>query len=257
MSTYEAMPVAPLSGKVAIVTGGAIGIGAGIVLALARAGADVAFTHLRHDPSPVLDEVTGLGRRGTAVRLDATDSAAVTGFTEQVVREFGRLDIVVNNAGGMVGRRPLAEITDEHWHQVMDVNLSSTFYVARAAAPHLGAGGRIVNISSVAGHNGGGTGATAYATSKAAVHGLTRALARELAPRGITVNAVAPGFIADTPFHAEHTSPAAQLASVHQTPVGRAGRPQDVADAVLYLASEGAGFVTGEILDLNGGSYFA
>lgn len=241
----------------AIVTGGATGIGQAIALTLARSGADVAFTHLRHDPGPTMEAIAALGRRALAVALDATDSKAVEAFISQVVAELGRVDIVVNNAGGLIARHSVEDTTDEHWQKVLDVNLTSAFYVTREASRHLLRGGRVIFISSLAGRNGGGSGAAAYAASKAGIHGLTRALSKELAARGITVNAVAPGFILDTPFHEEFTPPAAQEAAIQATPIGRAGTPDDVAAAVLYLASGAASFSTGLIVDINGGSYFA
>ena len=162
----------------------------------------------------------------------------------------------MNNAGGMIKRAPLPELDADLWRQVMAVNLDSAYYVTRAVQPFLSDGrGRIVNVASLAGHNGGGPGATAYATSKAAIFGLTKGLARELAPQGITVNALAPGFIDDTPFHETFTADEARKQIVAGIPVGRPGVPADCASAVLWLAGDGAGFVTGTIIDINGGVY--
>jgi len=180
-------------GRTALVTGGGIGIGAGIAIALAQAGVDVAITHHTQDGADVVGQIEAAGRRGYDFALDATDSAAV----ERVVGEAagalgGHIDILVNNTGGLIARRPLAELTDEHWHTVLDLNLSSAFYCIRSVVAYMGDGGRIVNISSVAGSNGGGPGALAYAASKAGMDGLTRAAAKELAPRGIAVNGIAP-----------------------------------------------------------------
>ena len=162
----------------------------------------------------------------------------------------------MNNAGGLLARVAIAEMTDEHWHRVLELNLSGAFYCTRAAAAHLGPGGRIVNLSSLAAENGGGPGATAYAAAKAGLVGFTRAAAKELGGRGITVNAIAPGFIDETPFHATFSSADAQQAMIAQAAVGRAGSPADVAALVSYLASPEAGFVTGTVIDVNGGSYY-
>lgn len=246
-----------LQGKVALVTGGATGIGAGVVRELAARGADIAFTHMRHDPAEVVAAVENAGRRAVSGRVDATDPAAIEEFVADAASRLGSIDIVVNNAGGLVARHTLEETTPEHWARVVELNLTSVFLTTRACLPHIPDGGRVVSISSLAGHNGGGPGAFAYASAKAGVHGLTRALAKELAPRAITVNAVAPGFILETPFHEEFTPAQAQSAAIAGTPIGRAGTPADVAAAVGYLASPASGFITGVLLDVNGGSYFS
>jgi 3-oxoacyl-[acyl-carrier protein] reductase len=243
-----------LSGSVALVTGGAIGIGEGIAVALAGAGADVAVTCHQHTAERVEQAITGHGRRALVVKMDATDSASATHAVEETVRQLGRLDIVVANAGGLLGRVPLAEMSDDHWHDVLDVNLSSAFYLVRASLPHLTEHrGRIILISSLAAMTGGSGGAGAYAAAKAGMLGLTRALAKEVAARGITVNAIAPGLILGTPFHEQFTPPAAQEKSISRIPLGRSGRPADVASLVTYLASESSSFLTGEVINLSGG----
>lgn len=246
-----------LGGKTALVTGGATGIGRGIALALAEAGADVALTSHTHDADETVQAIKALGRTAAAFQLDATRSADVDAVVAASVAALGgRLDILVNNAGGLIGRRTIAEMSDEHWQRVFDVNVTSAFYCTRAALPHMSAGGRIVNMGSVAGHHGGGGGAVAYAAAKGAIHTFTRGLAKELAPRGITVNAVAPGFIVDTPFHATFTSDEVRERTVDQTALHRPGLPIDVAGATLYLVSDLANFVTGEIIEVNGGLWF-
>jgi 3-oxoacyl-[acyl-carrier protein] reductase len=240
-----------------LVTGGGVGIGRGVVLALARVGADVALTYHSHDGAAVESEVEALGRRAKAIQMDAVDSASVCDAVNTAARALGAIDFVVNNAGGLIARQSLREMTDEHWHLVLELNLTSAFYVTRAALPHMTRPGSIVNISSLAGRNGGGDGASAYAAAKAGMVGWTRALAKELGPEGITVNAVAPGLILDTPFHEAFTPPEGQRATIESTPLRRAGYPADVAGAVVYLVSELGSFTTGSVLDINGGTYFA
>lgn len=248
-----------LTGKTALVTGGNVGIGREIALELAEAGADVAITYLTHSGEETVAKIKELGRKSVALQLDAADSAQVEQrVTEAAAALGGRLDILVNNAGGLVGRVSAADMSDEHWHRVIDINLSSAFYCARSAAKFMTGGwGRIVNISSVAAQNGGGIGAVAYATSKAGMIGLTRGLAKEFAPKGITVNAVAPGLILDTPFHETFTPPAAQQATIEGIPLKRAGFPPDVAGSVLFLVSDMAAFITGDTISINGGAWFA
>lgn len=246
-----------LRGKAALVTGGGTGIGKAAALALAQAGADVALTYHSHDGEEVAETIRSQGRKARAFKLDAADSAAVDAVVDGAAAELGRLDIVVNNAGGLIARKTTEEMSDAHWHQVINLNLSSVFYVCRAALRHLPDGGRIVTVSSLAAHNGGGAGAGVYAAAKAGIHGFSRALAKELGPRGITVNIIAPGLILDTPFHETFTPKAAQEAAIAATPLRRAGTPKDIAGGVLYFASDLGAFCTGEVLDLNGGSYFA
>jgi 3-oxoacyl-[acyl-carrier protein] reductase len=245
-----------LHGTVALVTGGAVGIGRDIAVRLAEDGADVALTYLSHAPDEALAEIRALGRRAHAIEVDATDTEAVSTAVDEVVGHLGPVGVLVNNAGGLVGRTPLADMSTVHWHRVLDVNLSSAFYFLRAAAPQMPAGGRIVNIGSLAGDNGGSAGAAAYAAAKAGLAGLTRAAAKEFAPAGITVNAVAPGFIDQTPFHSTFSTATAVDAMTKSTAVGRPGLPSEVAHTVSFLASPGAGFITGAVLDINGGTYF-
>jgi 3-oxoacyl-[acyl-carrier protein] reductase len=247
-----------LAGKVALVTGGGVGIGRAIAKGLAESGADVAITWRTHGEGAktVLKEISADGRRTLGMELDATSSKDVDDKIKEVANHFGRLDILINNVGGLVARVPIAEMSDEHWHHVVNLNLSSSFYCCRASSRLLAEAGRVVNVASLAGFSGGGAGGAAYAAAKAGLFGLTRGLARELAPRSITVNAVAPGLILETPFHELHTSLKQQEAVVSSLPVKRPGLPADVASAVVWLCSPGAGFVTGEIVNINGGQAF-
>jgi len=247
-----------LAGKTALVTGGNTGIGQAIALALAQAGADVALTYFSNPDEQTVTAIRALGRKSLALRLDATDSVEVNQVVPELARSLDdHIDILVNNAGHMVGRVPVAEMSDEHWHDVINVNLSSAFYCTRAVLPYMRTGwGRIVNISSLAARNGGGSGAVAYAAAKAGLLGLTRGLARELAPWGITVNAVAPGLILETPFHTTFNTEEGRQAAIATIPLQRGGVPNDVAGAVLFLVSDLAGFITGEVTEINGGAWF-
>jgi 3-oxoacyl-[acyl-carrier protein] reductase len=247
-----------LSGKVALVTGGAIGIGREIAMQLAREGADVAITWHSHadEGKSVVAEITKLGRKASGTMLDAMVSADVAKLVDQVVADFGGIDILVNNSGGLLARQEIGTMSDEHWHKVIALNLDSAFYCSRAAGKAMRNGGRIISISSLAAHNGGSAGSVAYAASKAGMFGFTRGLAKELAARGITVNAIAPGLILDTPFHEAFTPKDAQAIAIKAIPMQRAGYPDDVASAVTWLCSKGAGWITGEIININGGQYF-
>lgn len=213
----------------------------------------MAITYHTHNGDEVSKEIAQLGRRAVAFQVDLRFPEEVDAVVEAARRELGKVDVLVANAGGLVARVPLASMSTEHWHEVIDANLSSAFYVVRAALAHMNNGARIVLISSMAARTGGSGGAGAYAAAKAGMIGLTRALAKELAPRRITVNAIAPGLILGTPFHEQFTTQAAQEATVARLPVGRAGRPADVASLVTYLASEATDFLTGEVINLSGG----
>jgi 3-oxoacyl-[acyl-carrier protein] reductase len=247
-----------LAGRTALVTGGGVGIGRAVALMLGSAGADVALTYHSHDGPAVADEIRASGRRAAAFELDVTSRPDIDRVVDEAAAMLGgRIDILVNNAGGLIGRIPIADMTDEHFTHVLELNVTSVFRCTQASLGHMGAGGRIVSISSLAARNGGGPGAAAYATAKAGIHGLTRGLAKELGPRGITVNAVAPGLILDTPFHVAHTPADDQRRTIDSTPLRRAGLPADCGGAVLYLVSDLGSFVTGAVIDLNGGTYFS
>ncbi len=242
-----------LSGQVAVVTGAARGIGRAIALALAEEGCDVMVSDLDEGRAQeVAQEIARMGRRAVAIRTDVSKLSDVQRLFEIVLQHFGKLDILVNNAG-IIRRGTLEDHTDEDWELVMAVNLRGTYYCSREAARIMKRqrSGRIINISSVAGKVGDITSAPSYGPSKAAVNALTKSLARELAPFGITVNAVAPHAI-ETEMSAEW-SEERRRAVIAQIPLGRMGKPEEVAAAVVFLASPGAAFITGEILDVNGG----
>ncbi len=245
-----------LKGKTAVVTGGNVGIGRTVALTLVRCGVQVAITYLTH-ADEAAQTAHELGN-ALCIRVDATDSAQVNQAFAQIAKAFnGRIDILVNNAGNLVGRVPLAEMSDEHWRKVIDANMTTAFYCSRAVIPFMNTGwGRIVNMSSLAGRDGGGAGAAAYAAAKAGVIGLTRGLAKELASKGITVNALAPGLILDTPLQNNFTRPEVQQATIARIPLGHGGTVDDVASAVIYFVAL-TGFVTGEVAEINGGVWFA
>lgn len=249
-----------LTGRRALVTGGGSGIGAAIARELGARGADVAvhYASSAEGAEQIVGELTAAGRSSVALQGDLTVTADAERVVAGAVEALGGLDIVVNNAGHLIGRATVAEMSDEHWHRVIDVNLTSAFAVSRAAAPHLAASerGRVVVMSSLAAENGGGQGSVAYATAKAGAVGFTRALAKEFAPNGVTVNAVAPGFIEDTAFHNTFTPPEAQQNMIAGIPLQRAGTVEDVANVTAFLASDLSSFVTGQVIDINGGTNF-
>ncbi|WP_327436309.1 SDR family oxidoreductase [Streptomyces sp. NBC_01201] len=248
---------ADLNGSRALVTGAGHGIGRAIAVALAEAGADVAvhYNSSADEAARTVSAVEALGRRAKAFRADVTVTGEVDLLVEEATGFLGGLDVLVCNAGHLIGREKIAEMSDDHFERVLSTNLTSAFRTVRAALPYLtqSSAGRIITMSSLAAHNGGGPGSVAYAAAKAGVRGFTKGLAKELAGTGITVNTVAPGFIKGTAFHDTFTAVPAQEAMEAGIPVGRAGTPQDVARAVVHLASPASGFLTATTVDIDGG----
>jgi 3-oxoacyl-[acyl-carrier protein] reductase len=242
-----------LKDRVAIVTGAGRGIGLGIAVALAREGAHVGLCDISSGTlDAALAQVAALGGKALAFPMDVTNREQVQGVVAGVLDKWGTIDILVNNAG-IYEVLPFEQITELQWDRVLAVNLKGAFFCCQAVAPHMKQrrSGRIVSMASSAGKTGGLLSGAHYAVSKAGVICLTKQLARELGPYGITVNAVAPGRI-DTPM-IHLVSDEENEAFRQRTPLGRLGTPEDVAGAVVFLASDEAGFVTGEIVDVNGG----
>jgi len=241
-----------LKDRVTIVTGGARGIGKAIALSCLREGAKVAIIDSDKERLEMLKKEMGK-REVTVIPCDITKSSEVNGMVDQVQKAFGRIDILVNNAG-IIRRGTIETVTEEDWDRVIEVNLKGTFNCCKAVAGIMKQQryGKIINVSSIAGKIGDITSAPGYGPSKAAIDALTKTLARQLAQYGINVNGVAP--------HAIETEMSAQWSEerrkeiIASIPLGRLGKPEDVANAVLFLASDDASFITGEILDVNGGA---
>jgi 3-oxoacyl-[acyl-carrier protein] reductase len=249
-----------LQGKKILLTGASTGIGAAVARAFAQQGAEVAL-HYNASADAARQLAADIASAGGKAHLVSGDLTG-RGVAKQVVNEgaaaLDGLDILVNNAGALGERRPLAEIDDALFDRVYDLNVRAVLAASTAAVPHLvkRGGGIIINVGSIAGIDGGGSGASLYATAKAAVHNLTRHLANDLAKHNIRVNTVSPGAIA-TPFHA-HTPPARMEAMRDATALGRIGTAEDCVGAFLFLASnELSGYVTGEIVHVNGGMYMS
>ena len=245
--------------KVALVTGGGRDIGRAVSLRLAAEGAKVVVNY-RGDEASAQETVRRIEAAGGVAllhRADVTASEEIAGLVAATAAAFGgKIDILVNLAGGMIARKTLAEMDDAFFDSVMDLNFKSAFLVTKAALPHIPQGGAIINIASQAGRDGGGPGASLYAASKGALMTLTRAWARELGPQGIRVNALCPGLIG-TSFHDTFSKPEGRKATAGNTPLRREGAPEEVAAAVAFLASDDASFLAGVNLDINGGLAFS
>ena len=248
-----------LVGKNVLITAGAQGIGESITKHFIASGANVAIHYFSSETiaNQLTVEAQKKGQKAIAITGDLTKEEDANALVEKTVEALGGLDILINNTGSLVARKLLDEMETDFWHKVMDINLTSMLFVTRAASPHLAKNehGSIVNLASLAGRKGGHPGSLVYSTSKGAVLTFTRALASELGPKGVKVNAVAPGLILGTAFHNTHTTKESAAATTASIPIGRAGNAADVARAVIYLASEYDGFITGATLDINGGVY--
>ncbi|WP_299438719.1 SDR family NAD(P)-dependent oxidoreductase [uncultured Aquimarina sp.] len=246
-----------LKGKVAIVTGATGGIGFAVAKRLGNDGYTVILNGIEDDKGAErVKELTAEGITAEYYGFDVTNEEAVTSNIEKIGEKYGKIDLLVNNAGGLGGRSRFEGMTTEFYRSVMALNLDSTFFASRAAIPYLKKGGNasIINYTSNAGWTAGGPGAGIYGTSKAAVNAITRALAKDLAEYSIRVNAVSPGTI-DTPFHAQikSTKPEVFASWKNNIMLGRLGQPEDVASVVSFLASDDAAFITAETIQIGGG----
>ncbi|WP_240417414.1 SDR family NAD(P)-dependent oxidoreductase [Paenibacillus periandrae] len=249
-----------LNGKIALVTGSNAGIGRATAVLLAANGAKVGVSYLnnKEQGEETVAIIRQAGGQAELFQADVTDAAQIESLVSGVESAFGgTIDILVNNAGHMVQRVPNVDMTEEMYDKIMNVNLKSTVFMCKRVIPGMKAkgAGRIVNMASVAGHNGGGPGASIYAASKAAISAYSKGLAKEIAGDGVTVNIVSPGFIGQTAFHSTFTTDAARQATIGGIPLKREGTPEDVAGAVLYLTSELGAYLTGETIEVNGGMF--
>lgn len=245
--------------KVVVITGGARDIGKAVSLKLASEGAKVAINYhgSQEKAEATLQEIKDAGGQAIIVKGDMTKSADVNALIEETVKAFGpKIDTLVNVAGGLVARKTIDEMDEDFFNTVMNLNVTSTFLTTKACVPHMEEGGSIVNFSSLAARDGGGPGASAYASSKAAVTTFTRSMAKELGPKGIRVNALCPGVIT-TLFHDTFSKDEVRKNIANATPLRREGAPMEVADAVAYLASSDSTFITGANIDINGGLFFS
>ena len=243
-------------GKVALVTGASSGIGRATAEALARRGAAVAINYHRNEAGAeeVRKAITAAGGKAVAIQGDVSRSNGARALVSRTEKELGAVHILVNNAGSLVERLKILELTEARWDEVLDLNLKSAFLCSQAVAKSMmeRKRGAIINVSSVAGRNGGALGSIHYSTAKGGLITFTKGLAKELAPYGVRVNAVSPGVI-QTHFHEQFSTPEAMQAYAKAIPLGRVGTPQEVAGVICFLASDAASFLVGETVEINGG----
>lgn len=245
-----------LAGKTAIVTGGGRDIGSAVAIKLASEGANVAINYFSSSEGAdkTVAAIETAGGKAIAMQGDLNKKEDVDALVSKTVETFGSVDVLVNNAGGLIARKTIADMPVEHWEAVMSLNVTSIFLMTQACLAQM-TSGTIVNLASQAGRDGGGPGAVAYATAKGAVMTMTRGLAKELGP-DIRVNALCPGMI-DTDFHNIHTPDAGRRGFEANAPLKRQGHVDDAANLVLFLACDESAFITGTNVDLNGGMLFS
>lgn len=248
-----------LKNKVAIVSGGSRDIGRAVSLQLAKEGAKVVVNYFgnKKNADDTLALIKAIGGEAILVKADMTKNEEVENLVKETRAAFGdEIHILANVAGGLVARKTTAEMDENFWDLIMNINLKSVFLAVKAVSPFMPKGSSIINFSSLAGRDGGGPGASAYATSKGAVMTYTRSLAKEFGPKGIRVNAVAPGMISTT-FHDTFTKPEVRGNVANATALKREGDAKEVADLVVYLSSDESSYITGTNFDINGGLSFS
>jgi 3-oxoacyl-[acyl-carrier protein] reductase len=245
-----------LEGRAALVTGASSGIGAATAELFAAAGARVAvgFFHNEAGAQGVCDRIRTQGGTAVMIRADMRQTDETRRLVDAAAREVGPIDVLVNNAGSLIERVPLREITEARWDEIQALNVKSALFASQAVIPGMieRRRGSIVNLGSIAGHNGGGPGAGAYSIAKASLMTMTKSFAKELAPHGIRVNGIAPGII-DTPFHQVFSTPEVLKAFVATIPLARMGTSLECATAIVFLASDAGSYITGETIEINGG----
>jgi len=248
-----------LSGKTALVTGASRGIGAATAVALARNGANRLLLHYNTGKKEIENTLAAVRKEGAkaeAIQADLGQNSGIHEFGEKLKGTGAAIDILINNAGSLVQRAKLLEFTEELFDRVMNLNVKSAWFITQAVAPKMieRGGGVIVNLSSIAARNGGGPGATIYAAAKASVSTITKGLAKELAPKGIRVNAVSPGTV-DNDFHARFSTRQILDSVVAMTPAGTLGTNEEVADTILFLCSNASRYIHGQTIEINGGMF--
>jgi len=247
-----------LNGKVAIITGASSGIGAATARVLTNCGAVVAINYNRNESGAeqLKNEIVGNGGKAITVQADVTRAADVEALVKRTTEELGPVDILVNNAGSLIERLRILELSEERWDEVVDLNLKTAFLCSKSVTPSMmeRKTGAIINLTSIAGRNGGALGSIHYSTAKGGVITFTKGLAKELAPFGIRVNGVSPGVI-DTPYHEQFSTPEMMKGYVNAIPLGRVGKPEEVAKVIAFLASDAASYLAGETIEVNGGMY--
>lgn len=245
-----------LKDQVALITGASSGIGRATAVAMAREGARVGVNYHKNKigAEQVVEEIKMASGDAVAIHADVTSAAQVQSLVDSVRKQWGRVDILVNNAGDLLGRHMLSDMTEEYWDQIMDLNLKSVFLCVKAVWEEMVArkSGCIINVTSIAGRNGGGPGAAAYSTAKGGMLTYTKSLAKELGPKGVRVNGIAPGVI-DTPYHEKYSSPEVFKKFMENIPLHRAGTSEEIASVIVFLASPAASYIVGETIEVNGG----